>query len=219
MLLVSILDYILTVIGAIILLIILIPYDYYAYGKKLDECYIKCGAAWLFGGINIGLCKCLREPMETSITILGIRKKIRSEKKHRNLNKTQEKTKTHGKKKGSAIQKNLSGELIKKVFTAVVKILYHCKPRRLYINARVGFEDPSHTGLLCAAKGIAYKFFSKHTVRIETVFDDEILEGRFFIRGRIWLFYLILVTVGTLLTKPFRNIWISSVKAKIKGGA
>lgn len=209
----SILCYVLLVIGILVLLIIVIPYEYSAFGKKSEECYVRGSFSWLFGGIKLGIYKAWPGPMEASITILGIKKKIEIRKKAMTL-----KEEKHRKRKRLSTKKYLNIDLIKKVLSAALKILAHCKPRKFYINARAGFEDPSYTGLICAVRGLANQFLEKYHIRIQPVFDEELIEGRFLIRGRIWLPYLILVVVGILITKPFRYILISNIKVKIKGG-
>ena len=86
------------------------------------------------------------------------------------------------------------------------------------INARIGFYDPMYTGLMCAFTNQLYALISKYDITLEPVFDEAILEGRFSIGGRIWLLYLILILIGFLITKPIRNILLTKIKRKNKGG-
>jgi hypothetical protein len=95
-------------------------------------------------------------------------------------------------------------------------MLNHCKPSQFRINAKVGFEDPMYTGLLCGIKNTSYAILDKYQIRLQTTFEDEVLEGNFIIGGRVQIFYLILVALEFVLTKPFRSILFKNIKIKIK---
>ncbi|RCX16573.1 DUF2953 family protein [Anaerobacterium chartisolvens] len=211
MFLVSILGYALLGIAVLVACIIFIPYKYYISGKKLDESYVKGSVCWLFGAVKINFFKGEGKDSETTVKAFGIERRLKP-------GKSKEHAKKDSKQKTNSAKKYMKPEVIKKAVDAAFKIFKHCMPARFYVNARAGFEDPALTGMLCAVNAMAWGEFKGVRVRINAVFDDEVIEGRFLIGGRIWVAYLILVAIGTIITRPFRDIWMNDFKTKIKGG-
>lgn len=229
MLLVSILGYILLVLGVLLTSIILIPYDYSFTGENLVQSQIKGSVSWLFGGLKLTFSQYSKQDREMTLSILGIAKKLSMEPKSAgDTNKKAKKDKRHDKnnkhvqpaksKKRFDFHTYLKPEIIKKVISLASKILKHCQPKILAVYGRIGFDDPMYTGFLCALQSQFSWLFNKYDLRIEPVFDEEVLEGRFSIGGRIWLAYLILVMMWFLITKPIRNIILANLKRKNKGG-
>ena len=64
-------------------------------------------------------------------------------------------------------------------------LLVHVLPRKVRGNVTVGFEDPAMTGQLLAAAGVFYPLY-KENIQITPVFDRQVLEGDFLIKGRIF---------------------------------
>lgn len=64
-------------------------------------------------------------------------------------------------------------------------LLVHILPRKVRGNVTVGFEDPAMTGQLLAAAGVFYPLY-KENIQITPVFDRQVLEGNFLIKGRIF---------------------------------
>lgn len=64
-------------------------------------------------------------------------------------------------------------------------LLVHILPRKVRGNVNVGFEDPAMTGQLLAAAGVFYPLY-KENIQITPVFDRQVLEGDFLIKGRIF---------------------------------
>ena len=64
-------------------------------------------------------------------------------------------------------------------------LLVHILPRKVRGNVTVGFEDPAMTGQLLAAAGVFYPLY-KENIQITPVFDRQVLEGDFLIKGRIF---------------------------------
>jgi len=213
-----VLCYILLAVASVIFLIIFIPYEYYAYGKKLDECYIKGYISWLFGGVKIKFNRSFPGNSEVSVWVLGLNKRLGASERSKNIKEEKPQKKKDKSKKDSGFKEYLSGDVIKRILAALFKILKHCMPRKFYMIGKVGFEDPANTGMLYGVIGMAYNLFDRFNIRIQPVFDEEVIEGRFLIRGRLWLPYIILVAIGLLITKPFRNILLSKFARKFKGG-
>lgn len=225
MLFFSILGYLLLGIGVILAAIIFIPYRYHVSGEKLEESKIEGSIAWLFGGIKIDFRRHAKQKKQMELTLFGLNKKLKIKQKStqtdsRKENKQEDikSTKKVTRAKHSQGSEYLKPAIIKKALSVVLKILKHSQPKILSLYAKVGFSDPMYTGLLYALKSQFYMIIRNYDIDIQPVFDEEIMEGRFLIGGRIWIPYLILVVIGFLISEPIRNIFISKFKRKIKGG-
>lgn len=64
-------------------------------------------------------------------------------------------------------------------------LLVHVLPRKVRGHVTVGFEDPALTGQLLAAAGVFYPLY-RESIQITPVFDRQVLEGDFLIKGRIF---------------------------------
>lgn len=221
----TILYYLLIGIGIFLAAIIIVPYDYRVTGEKSDESEISVLISWLFGGIKLALRKSTPKKTELMLTIFGFNKQVESNSKPKSPSSLAKKA-TNPSKGSTTVKKKhkldvrnyLKKDILHKILSVVLKVLRHCQPRQLSIRGKYGFDDPSYTGLTCAITNQLYCWFDKYDIEIQPVFDEEILEGHFLVGGRIWLPYLIQVMVGLLITKPIRNIIISKLKLRIKGG-
>lgn len=221
MILISILGYILLVVGILLAAIIFIPYHYQAAGEKFDQSEIRGSVSWLFGGIKLIFSLGSKQGRELTLVLMGINKKINiqqgsKQKKDKEDSKADNDARKDKKRHDPRIF--LKPEIRKKLIASFIKILKHCQPNTLSVHARIGFYDPMCTGFLCAINSQLYLWLNKFDICIQPVFDEEVLEGRFLIGGRIWLPYLILVLIGLLLTKPIRNILFTKKKRNNKGG-
>lgn len=225
MLLLSILGYILLILGILLAAIILIPYNYNVTGEKFAELELRGSVSWLFGGIKFIFSRSSKQNKEMTLVIMGITKKLdiqdKSKRKQDKADSKHSKDKEANpakSKKGFDSGTYLKKDIIKKAFSSILKLLKHCSPKNLSIYARFGFNDPMYTGFLCALNSQLCFLVNKYDINIQPVFDEEIIEGRFSIGGRIWLPYLILVMIGFLITKPIRNIIFTKMKKRNKGG-
>ena len=220
----SILGYILLGIGLLVTAIILIPFHYHASGEKLDELQAKLSVSWLFGGIKLDFNRQSKQKT-VFLTILSFKK---FNVKQKTTSVPSKKDKEHsddakiGKRKKARSNSNfikfLRINIFKKILATIFKLFKHCQPKELSIDAKIGFDNPMYTGLMCAFISQLYALLDKNDINLQPVFDEEILEGRFLIGGRIWLPYLILVMIEFLITNPIRNILMAQLKTKIKGG-
>ena len=224
MIVLTILRYFLLGIGIVLAAIIVVPYDYRAAGERSGESDVSVLISWLFGGLKLDSRKRSRKKNELVLTILGFKKIVNMSSRSKSSS-TSEKDTDHGgdakniqPKNNGNFRKYLQKDIIHKTLSIVLKIFKHCQPHKLSIDGKYGFDDPSYTGLMCAFTSQFYWLFDKYDISIQPVFDEEILEGSFLVGGRIWLPYLILVMIGFLVTKPIRNILITQLKLKIKGG-
>lgn len=225
MFLLAILGCVLLSIGLFLTAIIFIPYNYYAAGENLDLPQLQGSVSWLFGGIKISFNRRSKQNSEIILTIFGFKKKVKirpksaSAKENLKIDMNDIKNrKTRRSHKHTNFFKYIKRDIVEKAITSLLKILKHCLPKRLSVDTRIGFNNPFYTGLLSAFTSQSSVWLKKYDINIQPVFEEEIIEGRFLIGGQIWLPYLILVMIGFLITKPIRNIFISQLKTKIKGG-
>jgi len=177
--------------------------------------------SWLFGGIKLIFSRYSKQNKEMTVVFMGISKKLNIQEKSKKEKDKADSEKGKDTKSAKRIgfdSSYLKKDVIQKAFALVFKILKHCLPKTLSIHARIGFNDPMYTGFLCALNSQLCVLITKLDINIQPVFDEEVIEGRFSIGGRIWLPYLILVMIGFLITKPIRNILFLKMKRKNKGG-
>ncbi len=223
MFLLAILGWVLLSIGLFLTAVIFIPYNYYVTGENLDLPQLQGSVSWLFGGIRISFYCRSEQNRKIILTIFGFKKKvkIRPELKQSKRGKSGQNKKHSNSgqnKKHSGFIEYMKRDIIENSISSLVKIFKYCLPKTLSIDTRIGFNNPFYTGLLSAFTSQSSVWLKKYDINIQPVFEEEIIEGRFLIGGRIWLPYLILVMIGFLITKPIRNIFISQLKTKIKGG-
>lgn len=99
---------------------------------------------------------------------------------------------------------------LKKGMCEVMKLLRRIAPGTAVADVRYGFEDPSLTGRVLAGLGILYPFFGTH-VQIKPDFQEKVLEGNVYVKGRIYVVYLAAMAVNMLLSRDVRQI-IKDVK-------
>lgn len=95
-------------------------------------------------------------------------------------------------------------------FRELKKLLCHLKPTKLQGTLKFGTADPCTTGELLAAAGIFYPLYGEHFT-IEPHFEDKMIEGNVWIRGRIRGIVLALIA-----WKAFRNRDIRYLIKKFK---
>ncbi len=206
--------YVFLTIVALVLLIVFVPFKYYAEGSKYETISVKSYASWLFGAVKINFNYSTQDGIGTNFNLFGIKKGFNKKSEDKSVKKE------WGSKAKKVKDKPAYSYFTYEVFTqglkSVFKILNHYKPSRLRIDAKVGFEDPMYTGLLCAVRNTWFAILNKDSIRIQTNFEDEILEGSFLIGGGIQIFYLILVGIEFVFTKPFKIVLFKNIKYKIK---
>lgn len=75
-----------------------------------------------------------------------------------------------------------------KVRKEAFRLLGRLKPKTVRAKVHYGFEDPSRTGQVLAGLSILYPFMGKQT-EIVPDFEQKILEGTLFIKGKVRVLY------------------------------
>ncbi len=93
---------------------------------------------------------------------------------------------------------------VKKIFVSLKKILKHIRPSKVRINMEFGTGDPCQTGQVLGGIAILYGCYGE-AIRIIPNFETEIYEGTLFLKGRIRLFTLLIISIKLLINKEFRQ--------------
>lgn len=103
------------------------------------------------------------------------------------------------------IQEKETKELLSKVFESLLKILKSIRPRKLVVNATIGFDTPDTTGKMYGAYWVAKPILGEG-VDITPDFENKILEGDFYLKGKITVFVLAINGLRILLNKNFKPV-------------
>ena len=210
----KILLFILLIVAILLLMVLLIPFTYFSCGRRFDDLECNGSIKWLFGALGINY-KYNSNGLSAYINIFFITKHISI--KSMATKGTSIKINEPQKSKSDSKRMVISADLIKSMLHYALKALKHLKPQALEVRLKYGFEDPSMTGMACAAAGILTSA-TQYEIVLHPVFDDEVLEGSFLIGGRVQIIRLVVIGLACLFSKPFRTIYINKIKQKIRGG-
>lgn len=90
-----------------------------------------------------------------------------------------------------------------KVKKGIVTLLKKIRPKKLSARIHYGFSDPYNTGKVLAVLGILYPFYGE-AVEIEPDFENQILEGSCYIKGRIRVSPFVGLLLKLVLAKEVR---------------
>lgn len=82
-------------------------------------------------------------------------------------------------------------------------LLYQLRPRKLKAYAHFGFKDPYTTGQILSYASMVYALYYRH-VTLEPDFENEILEGDIYLKGRFRAATLVRVLLKLLFNKNLR---------------
>ncbi len=103
------------------------------------------------------------------------------------------------------IRLEINKEGFKVTFKSLKKILKHMLPKELRSTVRFGTGDPCSTGQALGALGILYSFYGDK-IQITPDFEEKVLEGRHYARGRIRLITILIIVIKLLLDKRFKQL-------------
>lgn len=213
----TILLIIILILCAIIVSLLFLPYEYRIKVEKYEDIIAVGSVNWLFGIVKVVFKYKYPNKKFIYVSVIGIKKNIDRSNSGKSKKKSDTKEKKHDEKDGKfSLSDLLEGKFVERVLNMIKTVYRHIKPKKIKLNASVGFEDPYYTGMLCGIKNIYSNEFRKLNLNIETFFDREILEGILFIRGRIIPGLLIYPALRLYLSKP-RKIKSKKIKSeKIK---
>lgn len=85
------------------------------------------------------------------------------------------------------------------------RLLHHILPKKVLLQADIGFDDPATTGNVLAAVSILYAFYGDR-IQVTPYFDQEILQGEFEASGRICSGVLLYLAAKVWFHKDFRML-------------
>ena len=88
---------------------------------------------------------------------------------------------------------------------SLARLFRMIKPRKLKISGKVGMTSPDQTGYVCAAIGVISPFFKKQ-IHVIPDFDDFVIKGNVLIKGRIYIFVVLIVGIKVFFDKNIRKV-------------
>ncbi|MGN0385824.1 MAG: hypothetical protein ACI4EX_08060 [Lachnospiraceae bacterium] len=95
-------------------------------------------------------------------------------------------------------------KLYGRLWSRFLKILKSILPRRIKANLHIGTGSPDTTGYLCALYGIFISKFGNNVI-LDADFENKVLEGDFFLKGRVMVFTLLRHALPILFDKQLRE--------------
>ena len=105
------------------------------------------------------------------------------------------------------LRKDESKAAIKEIKIITYKLMKHILPRKLKANVGFGFEDASTTGTALGVLSMFYAIYGNN-LELEPDFDKQVLYGKYKLKGRIYIYFLLIVA-----WKLYKDEWIRSFVA------
>ena len=111
--------------------------------------------------------------------------------------------------KNSYFNENINTEenriLLKFLVSQLKIILKHIAPRKYKIYVKYGSGEPDVTGKVISYVAIANAFFNMN-LNFVPVFDEQVLEGELYLRGRIRVFTMLIIAFRVYRNKQFKKM-------------
>lgn len=85
-------------------------------------------------------------------------------------------------------------------------IIRFLRPKKIKAHLRFGFEDPSTTGLTLAGLSMIYPF-AGDDMQIIPDFENQVLNGNIYIKGRLYLLYIAAFALALIVDKNVRVLF------------
>lgn len=92
----------------------------------------------------------------------------------------------------------------KKVKKGLTVLLRRLKPKKIRVKLKFGFEDPCTTGQVLGGLSMLYPFLGD-AAEIIPDFENKILEGNVYLKGRIRLCHIVALALKLLICKDVRT--------------
>jgi len=194
-----ILEYILMICLSVIILILFVPIFFHLQVSKYNDLILWAKINWFFNAIY---CHIKKEGDQNLIIILNIFGLQIHLKEGRAKKKKKEKIK---KEKKFDFRALLNKPFLTKAFQFIKKVLKHIVPQEFRVRLSYGFDNPANTGILCGFIAFFSAYFSGYDIYLNPIFDQEILEGELFLKGRLFCFVITYYILQLVLSKTFRK--------------
>ena len=178
-------------------MIIFIPVVYSIEGIKEEDYFFTLRISWLGRMINFIVNKEEHKKMDFFLTIFGFRVTLQDRKKVQEKKKKGEIKKREKKRKKAKQEFNkyfgfFQRSLLDKLFLFIKRVIGHILPKKYRLHLLYGFEDPADTGMLTGLFFILFPTIpNSDMMKINPVFDKEMIQGEITIKGRIIIVVLI----------------------------
>jgi hypothetical protein len=88
---------------------------------------------------------------------------------------------------------------------SLIRLLKHLSPTKLVAEIIFGTGDPCSTGQILGVLAFFYGMYGEH-VSLTPDFENKILEGKLYARGRIRLITVLIIVVKLLIDKKFKEM-------------
>ncbi len=197
MIVLVILGYILAALFILLTLILIVPFEFKVDAQKNEITFVKAKVLWLFGAFGFYFTKVYSQKAIMFIRIFCLKKRINISK----ANKKEKKVERKSKEKENSVN-YMEPEFLKCALNCIKKVLNHVKPKEFAIECRLGFEDPYITGIACAVLNVFHQELKMANINVNTVFDEEVFEGKGLIQGRVVLAYMACIALRLYLSRP-----------------
>lgn len=85
------------------------------------------------------------------------------------------------------------------------KALKHILPYKFRAELQLGFEDPATTGNVMGIWGMLYPWIGEQ-IRVVPYFDEQIMKGHFYLKGRICVFTVLVIAIQFYFDKELRKL-------------
>lgn len=101
------------------------------------------------------------------------------------------------------VRKKENQDTARLIFRQFKALIRHIRPGKVRGSITFGFDDPYITGQVLSAASILYAWYGRH-LQITPVFEEEVIEGEGFFKGRIRMGTVLFLGIRILLNKNFR---------------
>lgn len=222
LLIMKILLYLLIFIISLILLFVIIPFEY-DLDTKIDEKISANANLKFFRKFLKVIVSYKNKETLFLIKVMGlsiISKKIKMSNKKNKMpskenkmpSKKRKQENVKNEKSNFNIKDYVQREFLEDSINYIKAIINIAKPKAIKIHGIYGFEDPSLTGVACGIIPIVSNFIPTSDIKLQPVFDDEIIDVYCEIYGRISLLIAIIKTLKFVLKKNNRKKIFKKVK-------
>jgi hypothetical protein len=200
MIILVILEYILVICLSVIILILFVPIFFHLQVSKYNDLILWAKVNWLFNAIYCHIKKEGDQNLVIILKIFGLQiylKEGRAKKKK--------------KEKKYYFKALLNKPFLTKAFQFIKRVLKHIVPQEFRVRLSYGFDNPANTGILCGFIALFSAYFSGYDIFLNPIFDQEILEGELFLKGRLFCFVITYYILQLVLSKTF---WKTIKEAK-----
>ena len=194
-----IIEYILAICLILIMLVFFVPIFFNIQVSKYNGFVLWLKVNWLFNAFYCHIEKKGSQKLVAIVRILGLKIPIERERAKK---KKKEKIK---KEKKFDFRALLNQPFLTKAFHFIRKVLKHIVPQEFRVRLSYGFDNPANTGILCGFIALFSAYFSGYDIYLNPIFDQEILEGELFLKGRVFGFVITYYILQLVLSKTFRK--------------